>query len=266
MANCTTHTTGTFDADTAPATPETTALGTPSVPSVPQGHRAPVGIWFWGEPAEIKDYLQLGCVGLVTNTIVLDHLTESNSSMIAVIERYLELPTDGPLVVEIDGNTTDEFIRHAAAFTQMSPRVVLKIPCSSKGLRAVSRLKAQGRDSMVTTTFSVSQTVAAARAGAAYVAPFIGPTIDSGADSAKIIGDIVKTMRQREPTPYLAAGIVRNVKAADTAIRAGCDGIVISPSTYEEMLHHAGTAEWNTTFRKHWDHMQTRGALAGITD
>lgn len=103
----------------------------------------------------------------------------------------------------------------------------------------------------------MSQAIAAA--GAAYVAPFIGPTIDSGADVDRIIGDIVRVIGRSEDSPYLAAGIVRTTIAADTAIRAGCDGIVISPATYEEMLLHPGTAEWNARFRHHWDRMSEKG-------
>ena len=117
---------------------------------------------------------------------------------------------------------------------------------------------------MVTTTFSVSQAVAAAAAGAAYVAPFIGPTIESGSDANKLISDIVRVMGRSDDSPYLAAGIVRTTIAADTAIRAGCDGIVISPATFEEMLLHPGTAEWNATFRHHWDRMAAKGALEGV--
>ncbi len=237
-----------------------------ALPRFPQGHRDPVGIWLWGDPAEIRDYLELGVVGLVTNTIVLDQLTDSYGPMIRVIERYLNLPHNGPLVVEVDGDTTEELERVARVFTAMSPRVVLKIPCTMKGLRAVVHLKAEGHRSMVTTTFSVSQAVAAAAAGAAYVAPFTGPQIDAGADAGKIIGDIVRVIGRSENSPYLAAGIVRTTIAADTAIRAGCDGIVISPTTFEEMLLHPGTAEWNATFRRHWDQMEAKGALEGAVD
>ena len=142
MANPATQVADRLDSDSAYAA---APLGAPSEAGMPRGHRAPVGIWLWGDPDEIEDYLELGCVGLVTNTIVLDQLTDAPKSMIAVVERYLELPVDGPLVVEIDGDTADEFMTHAAAFTRLSPRVVLKIPASAKGLRAVSRLKAGPR-------------------------------------------------------------------------------------------------------------------------
>ena len=238
----------------------------PPDPSFPEGHKNPVGIWLWGDPHEIRDYLELGVVGLVTNTIVLDNLTDTHGSMIDVITQYLDLPHNGPLVVEVDGDTTDEIERVARVFTAMSPRVVLKIPCSIKGLRAVAHLRVEGHRCMVTTTFSVSQAVAAAAAGAAYVAPFVGPTIDSGSDATKIISDIVRVIGRSENSPYLAAGIVRTPIAADTAIRAGCDGIVISPETFKEMLLHPGTDEWNTTFRHHWDRMAAKGALERVID
>lgn len=233
---------------------------------MPKGHRDQVGIWLWGDPERIEDYLELGIVGIVTNTIVLDQMVDRYGQMAATVERYLRLQESEPVVVEVDGDTTEDLVDAALVFTRLSPRVVLKIPTSSKGLRAVARLKQQGHDSMVTTLFSASQAVAAAAAGAAYVAPFIGPTIASGADTLKIIGDIVSVLRSRSDTPYIAAGIVRNVLAADVAIRAGCDGIVISPEVYEEMLLHPGTAEWNATFRMHWDSMKAKGALSGVVE
>lgn len=231
---------------------------------MPRGHSDPVGIWLQGDPETIKDYLELGIVGIVTNTIILDGMVDKYGPMVKLIERYLTLQDDEPLVVEVDGNTTEDILAASEVFIQMSPRVVMKIPCTSKGLRVVARLKARGRDSMVTTTFSISQAVAAASAGAAYVALFVGPLIDSGADTAKIVGDIVRVFRERQNTPYLAAGIVRSAIVADVAIRAGCDGIIIYPHTYEEILLHPGTAEWNATFRGKWDSMAAKGALAGV--
>ena len=232
--------------------------------TMPRGHSDPVGIWLAGDPAEIRDYLELGIVGLVTNTIVLDGLVDKYGPILRVIEKYLELQDELPLVVEVDADTAEDLVAVSQPFLKLSPRVVMKIPCTLKGLRTVARLKQEGRACMVTTTFSVSQAVAAAAAGAAYVAPFVGPTMDSGADAREIVSDIVRVFAARNGSPYIAAGIVRTALAAHVAIRAGCDGIVIFPKTYEEMLQHPGTAEWNTTFRRHWDSMGAKGALEGL--
>ena len=233
---------------------------------MPRGHDDPVGIWLQGDPEILKDYLELHPVGLVTNTIILDDMVDTYGPMLGLIERYLGVIDDVPLVVEVDGDTTEDIVAASAPFQALSPRVVMKIPTNTKGLRAVARMKAKGRDSMVTTLFSASQAVAATQAGAAYIAPFVGPMVDSGADAMKIVSDIVRILRERENTPYILGGIIRNTIAADVAIRAGCDGIVIFPHTLEEIMLHPGTAEWNATFRGHWDSMQRKGALKGVVD
>ena len=67
--------------------------------------------------------------------------------------------------------------------------------------------------------------------------------------------DIVQIVRGRANAPYVLGGIIRNWIAADVALRAGCDGVVVFPHTFEEMMRHAGTDEWNATFRGHWDSM-----------
>ncbi len=225
-----------------------------------------VGIWFQGDPEVITDYLEFKPIGFVTNTIVLDDLADTHGPMINLIDRYLTLLDDVPVVVEVDGDTTEDIVSVSAPFQALSPRVVMKIPCTTKGLRAVARMKAAGRESMVTTLFSASQAVAATQCGAAYIAPFVGPLIDSGADAHTIVSDIVSVLRGRAGAPYVLGGIIRNQIAADVAIRAGCDGVVVFPHTFEEMMLHPGSAEWNTTFRDRWDSMVAKGALKGALD
>ena len=227
-------------------------------------HVNPVDIWLQGDPEVIEDYLDFDVFGIVTNTVILDDMVDKYGPMLGLIERYLGLLNRGPVVVEVDGDTTDEIIAASAPFQAMSDRVVMKIPCTMKGLRAVSRMKADGRESMVTTLFSASQAVAATKAGADYIAPFVGPMIDSGADAMTIVRDMVRVLRERQNTPYVLGGIIRGAIAADVAIRGGCDGVVIFPHTLEEMLLHPATAEWNATFRGHWDNMRAKGALEGV--
>ena len=231
-----------------------------------QGFPGSAGIWFQGDPAIIKDYLEFNPVGFVTNTIVLDGMADTYGPMLGVIESYLELQDHGPVVVEVDGDTTEDIVAVSAPFQALSPRVVMKIPSTTKGFRAIARMRDKGRESMVTTLFSASQAVAAVQVGATYIAPFVGPLIDSGADARAIVSDIVQIVRGRANAPYVLGGIIRNWIAADVALRAGCDGVVVFPHTFEEMMRHAGTDEWNATFRGHWDSMVDKGALAGVID
>ena len=231
-----------------------------------QGYPGQAGIWFQGDPEVIKDYLEFNPVGIVTNTIVLDDLADTYGPTLGVIERYLQLKDDGPVVVEVDGDTAEDIVNVSAPFQALSGRIVMKIPSTTKGFRAIARMKAKGRESMVTTLFSASQAVAAVQVGATYIAPFVGPLIDSGADAQAIVRDIVQIVRGRANAPYVLGGIIRNWIAADVALRAGCDGVVVFPHTFEEMMRHAGSDEWNATFRAHWDSMVEKGALTGVVD
>ena len=238
-----------------------------TLPRFPRGHNDPVGIWLWGDPAEIRDYLELGVVGLVTNTIVLDQLTDSYGPMIRVIERYLNLPHDGPLVVEVDGDTTDEIERVARIFTAMSPQVVLKIPCTMKGPARGRASEGRGppehgHDHLF------RQPGRGCRGGRRGICCPLHRAADRrwGRRRQDHWRHRARDRSQRRKLALSGGGIVRTTIAADTAIRAGCDGIVISPTTFEEMLLHPGTAEWNATFRRHWDQMEAKGALEGVVD
>ena len=227
----------------------------------------PVNIWLQGDPEVIRDYLDLNIYGIVTNTIILDDMVDKYGPMVPLIERYLTvMEHDEPLVVEIDGETVEDMLAASAVFTEMSPRVVMKIPMSMKGLHVIAALKARGRRTVATTTFSVSQAVAAAQAGAAFVAPFVGPTVHAGYDTRRVLEDIVRVFRQRKNMPYIAAGIVRDVVTADIALRAGCDGVIVFPHTFEEMMLHPGTEQWNRWFREKWDNMRAKGALEGVPE
>ena len=77
---------------------------------MPEGHLDPVGIWLWGDPERIEDYLELGVVGIVTNTIVLDEMVDTYGTMISMVERYLGLQDREPVVVEVDGDTTEDIM------------------------------------------------------------------------------------------------------------------------------------------------------------
>ena len=84
-----------------------------------------VGIWFQGDPEVITDYLEFKPIGFVTNTIVLDDLADTHGPMINLIDRYLTLMDDVPVVVEVDGDTTEDIVSVSAPFQALSPRVVM---------------------------------------------------------------------------------------------------------------------------------------------
>ena len=94
---------------------------------MPEHRTKPVGIWLQGDPDKIADYLELGIYGIVTNTIILDGLVDTHGPMLPLIERFLGLQDHGPVVVEVDGDTTEDLLSAAEPFLALSPRVVMKL-------------------------------------------------------------------------------------------------------------------------------------------
>ncbi|MCH8235140.1 MAG: hypothetical protein IIC29_03335, partial [Chloroflexi bacterium] len=142
------------------------------------------------------------------------------------MQRYLDI-TDKPVIVEIDGHTTEELVAVGEVFTRMSDQVILKIPCTPHALGAFRALKAQGVETYCTTVFSLSQAAAVAQAGATHVLPFCEPFSDVGGDPTKLVRDCREMFDGWVERPFITAALVRSVETADAALRDGVDGIIV---------------------------------------
>ena len=101
-------------------------------------------IWLAGDPEDLKVWLPRGGYGIVTNTVVLDDMTQKYGQLTEVIRRYLDI-TDKQVVVEVDGHTTAELLDVAHVFTKLSDQVIIKIPCAIQGLEAFADPGRRGR-------------------------------------------------------------------------------------------------------------------------
>lgn len=220
-------------------------------------------IWLQGDPAELEGVMDFGVAGLVTNTIILKDLTEQYGQLRGLLQRYLDI-SDKELVVEVDGDTFDDFMYAAEAAYTMSDRVLIKVPTKKIGIQAHARLRDLGVKTMATTVFSLSQAILAAAAGASWVAPFVGPTHEYGKDALAFVAEIAKAFHGRPNAPGIIGGIIREPQAAYLSYAAGADAVVTFPSVYWEMLEHPGTTEWNDTFKAKWDDMEAAGVLEGF--
>ena len=137
-------------------------------------------IWLAGDPEDLKPWMMdRGTAGIVTNTVVLNDMVKKYGQIRDVVQRYLDI-TDKPVVVEVDGHSTDELLDVSHYFTRMSDQVIIKIPCTVHGLGAFRRLAEEGIETYCTTVFSLPQAAAVAQAGATHVLPFCEPVKQSG--------------------------------------------------------------------------------------
>ncbi len=220
-------------------------------------------IWLAGDPEDLKVWLPRGGYGIVTNTVVLDDMTQKYGQITEVVQRYLDI-TDKQVVVEIDGHTTAELLDVAHVFTRMSDQIVIKIPCATQGLEAFSTLAAEGVETFCTTTFSLTQAAVVAQAGATHILPFCEPYKGVGVDPVWHVRECADMFAGWEQRPYITAALVRSVDVANAALQAGADGIIVFWEVFRDMLHNPLTDEWNATFLTAWEKMHEAGLLEGV--
>ena len=236
-----------------------------TIPNAENNKKNGIGpdIWLAGDPEDLKDWMDKGVKGIVTNTVVLKDMTDKYGSIIDLTKRYLDI-TDKKVAIEIDGHSTSELLDVGEKFTKLSDRIILKIPMTEYALEAFSELKKSNVETFCTTIFSLNQAVIAANAGVTHVLPFCEPFLDVNKDSTELIREISSTFEGWQNRPFVTAALVRSVATAHKALKDGADGIIIFWPIFKEMIQNKFTDEWNKTFLDHWNGIYDAGNLDDI--
>jgi len=220
-------------------------------------------IWLAGDPEDLGEWLDRGAAGIVTNTVVLNQMVQKYGQITDLTQRYLDI-TDKPVVIEIDGHSTQELLDVGEVFTKMSDQIILKIPASAHALGAFSELKKAGIPTFCTTVFTLPQAAAVAQAGVTHVLPFCEPFKDVGADPTKLIRDCQDMFEGWADRPFITAALVRSVETAEAALSDGADGIIVFWPVFKDMIESHLTDEWNKTFLDEWNSMNDAGLMKDV--
>ena len=180
---------------------------------------------------------------------IVDGVT-TNPSLIAkegvdVKTRIKEIAeiVDGPISAEAMSMTADEMVKEGRELAKIHPNVVIKLPMCIETLKATSKLREEGIRVNVTLIFSAQQALLAAKAGAAYVSPFVGRLDDIGEYGTDLISNIVQIYSNYDfDTEIIAASIRHPVHVLDVSL-AGCDIATIPYDVLKKMVSHPKTDE-----------------------
>jgi len=138
---------------------------------------------------KIRKISEYGIVdGVTTNPTLISRENKDPERLIKNICKAV----DGPVNIEVISSGASEMIKEGEKYASWSPNIVVKIPMTREGIKAVRSLSAKGINTNVTLVFSSGQALIAAKAGAKYVSPFIGRLDDIAFDGLKLVGEIVK--------------------------------------------------------------------------
>lgn len=198
----------------------------------------------------IKKYNDMGLVdGITTNPTLLS----KEKSNPAEIMRQIVRIVNGPVSLEVVGTTTEEMLEEAHRLKKYGQNVVVKIPMIPDGLKAVKKLKLEGIETNVTLVFSANQAILAAKAGAAYVSPFIGRLDDSGQDGMTLIKEIVQIFKNYQFNTNVLVASVRHPLHVIEAGKVGAQVVTLPPDILGKMLNHPLTDKGLSTFLSDWE-------------
>ena len=197
---------------------------------------------------EIRKANDMGIIcGVTTNPSLIAKEGRDFKQVIAEIASIV----DGPISGEVKATTTDAegMIREGREIAAIHPNMVVKIPMTTEGLKAVKVLTAEGIKTNVTLVFSAAQALLAARAGAAYVSPFLGRLDDISMPGIDLIEDIMEIFTIHDIETEIIAASIRNPIHVIDCAKAGADIATVPYKVLEQMTKHPLTDQGIAKFQ-----------------
>jgi transaldolase len=197
----------------------------------------------------IQKYLELGVVdGITTNPSLL---FKENSDPIDAMKKIVKL-VNGPVSLEVVATDFDEIMNESLKLAGYGDNVIVKVPMTVDGLKAVNALAKKNIKTNVTLVFSANQALLASKAGATYVSPFIGRLDDIGHDGLSLIRDIVQIFSAYDlSTQVLVASIRHPIHVIESA-KLGADVVTLPPDILQKMIYHTLTEKGLDMFLNDW--------------
>lgn len=196
---------------------------------------------FFIDTAKVEDIRKANDMGVICGVTTNPSLIAKEGRNFEEVIKEITTIVDGPISGEVKATTTDAegMIREGREIAAIHPNMVVKIPMTVEGLKAVKVLSAEGIKTNVTLIFTANQALLAARAGATYVSPFLGRLDDisvRGVDLIREIAEIFEVAGDIE-TEIIAASVRNPIHVTDCAL-AGAHIATVPYKVIEQMTKH----------------------------
>ncbi len=208
---------------------------------------------FFIDTADLDEIRDLAATGL------LDGVTTNPSLVAKTGKSFLDLVAEickvvpGPVSAEVTATEHDRMLAEARRLTEIASNVAIKVPLTPDGLKTCKVLADDGIQVNVTLCFSAAQAILAAKAGAAFISPFVGRLDDIGTPGMELIQDIVDIYRQYPAfsTEVLVAS-VRSPRHVIEAAQMGAHVATLPPAVLRQLFKHPLTDKGLDAFLADW--------------
>lgn len=204
---------------------------------------------------EIKRVNDLGlCDGVTTNPSLINKEGRDFKEVVSEISKIV----DGPVSAEVTCYNYEGMVDQARDLAKWSDNIVVKIPMTEDGLKAIHTLSKEGIKTNCTLIFSLSQGIMAMKAGATYISPFMGRIDDMGENGAELVASLRDVIDIYGYESEIIAASIRHINHLEEAALAGAHIATIPGSLFEKLWTHPLTTAGIDAFVKDWEKFEAR--------
>ena len=195
---------------------------------------------FFIDTAKVEDIRKANDMGIICGVTTNPSLIAKEGRDFNEVIKEITSIVDGPISGEVKATTTDAegMIKEGREIAAIHPNMVVKIPMTAEGLKAVKVLSAEGIKTNVTLIFTANQALLAARAGATYVSPFLGRLDDISMPGMALIEEITDIFSMHDISTQIIAASIRNPIHVIDCAKAGADIATVPYKVLMQMIKH----------------------------
>lgn len=205
------------------------------------------------ELREIRECQEQGIIdGVTTNPSLLAKAASASGKRFRDVLADICETVKGPVSAEVVSQDHEGMTREARELSRIAPNIVVKAPLTSEGLKAVRACAAEGIRTNVTLCFTPVQALLAAKAGAAYISPFVGRLDDIATEGMDLVRKIVAIYRNYGFTTEVLVASVRNPNHIVEAALCGAQVATVPFAVLQQLIKHPLTDAGLTKFLADW--------------
>ena len=207
---------------------------------------------FFIDTADVAGIRALNALGLVDGVTTNPSLiAKSGRDMSEAIKEICDVVA-GPVSAEVTATDFDGMMAEAKKLRAIASNVTIKVPLTEAGIQACKALSSDGTSVNVTLCFSAAQAILAAKAGAAFISPFVGRLDDIGQDGMSLIDEICEIYENYDFATEVLVASVRHTMHVVDAARMGVHVVTVPPAVLRQMFKHPLTDKGLQAFLDDW--------------
>jgi transaldolase len=207
---------------------------------------------FFVDTAEVEEIRELAATGLLDGVTTNPSLVAKTGRDFMEVLREICALVDGPVSAEVTATETDAMLAEAEILRKVADNIAVKVPLTWDGLKACRALSDDGAMVNVTLCFSANQALLAAKAGAAFISPFVGRLDDIGHDGMQLIAEIMEIYGNYDFATEVLVASIRSPQHVLRAALLGADVCTIPPDVIRQLARHTLTDKGLDAFLADW--------------